>query len=83
MPTAAQQALTAKSSPEHPLPAKGIPTCQAEGCMSASLPQPDGNVEQPRLMCKYDAIHKIGNTYHVTMPPEQDRATVIGNMHKK
>ena len=60
---------TARSSPEHPLPATGIPMCQAQGCVSASLnlhhqDQPGGNVEQPQLMCKYDIIHKTRNTYH-------------------
>ena len=39
--------LTARSSPERPLPATGIPTCQAQGCVWASLPQPGGDVEQP------------------------------------
>ena len=25
-------------------------------------PSPGGDVEQPQLMCKYDVIHKTGNT---------------------
>ena len=31
----------------------------------------------------YDVIHKTGSTYHVTTPPEEDRATAIGNMLRK
>jgi len=34
-------------------------------------------------MCKYDVINKTGNTYFITTPPEEDRATAIGNMQKK
>jgi len=34
-------------------------------------------------MSKYDVIHKTGSTQHITTPPEEDRATAIGNMHKK
>jgi len=49
----------------------------------ASLPQPRGDIEQPQLMCKYDVIQKTGNMQHIRVPPEKDRATVIGNMHKK
>jgi len=32
---------------------------------------------------KYDVIHKTGSTLHITTPAEEDRATAIGNMHKK
>ena len=49
----------------------------------ASLPQPRGDIEQPQLMCKYDVIQKTGNMQRIRVPPEKDRATVIGNMHKK
>jgi len=38
---------------------------------------------QPQLMCKYDVIHRTGNTQHITTLPEEDQATAIGNMHKK
>jgi len=31
----------------------------------------------------YDVIHKTGSTYHITTPPEEDRATAIGNMLRK
>jgi len=48
--------LTARSSSKRPLPATGIRTRQV------SLPQPGSDVEQPQLMCKYDVIHKTGNT---------------------
>ena len=34
-------------------------------------------------MCKYDVIHKTGNTQHITTPSEQDRATAIGNLREK
>jgi len=35
-------------------------------------------------MSKYDVIliHKIGSTLHITTPPEEDRATAVGNTHK-
>ena len=33
-------------------------------------------------MCKYDVIHKAGSTQRIATPPDEDRATVIGNMHK-
>jgi len=35
-----------------------------------------GDVEKPWLMSKYDVIHETGST-------EEDRATTVGNMHKK
>ena len=50
-----------RSSPKCPLPATGVPTRQAHGCVLASQPQPGGDVEQPQLMCKYDIVHKTGN----------------------
>ena len=34
---------------------------QAQGCVCTAR-QLGGDVEQPRLMSKYDAIHKTGNT---------------------
>jgi len=34
---------------------------QAQCCVCAAL-QPDGDVEQPWLTCKYDVIHKTRNT---------------------
>ena len=34
------------------------------------------------LVSKYDVIHKTGSTQRITTPPEQDRATSMGNMHK-
>jgi len=34
-------------------------------------------------MSKYDVIHKTGSTKCITTPPEEDRATAIGNMYKK
>ena len=40
-----------------------------------------GDVEQPWLMSKYDAI--IKPEIHNTTPPQEDRATVVGNMHEK
>ena len=33
-------------------------------------------------MSKYDVIHKTGSTQRIIMPPEEDRATAIGNKHK-
>ena len=45
--------------------------------------QVGGDIKQPWLMSKYDVIHKTRSTYRITMLPEQDRATAIGNMHKK
>jgi len=33
-------------------------------------------------MCRYDVIHKTGSTQHITTPPDEDRATAIGSMHK-
>ena len=47
------------------------------------MPQLCGEVKQPWLMSKYDVIHKSGSTLHITTLPEEDRATAIGNMHKK
>jgi len=41
-----------------------------------------GDVEQLRLMSKYDVIHKTGNIQRITTPPEEDRATAIGNKRK-
>jgi len=55
---------------------------QAQGCVCTALRQ-GGDVEQPWLMSKYDVIHKTGSTQRITTPPEEDRATAIGNMHKK
>ena len=34
-------------------------------------------------MRKHDVIQKTGNTQHVATPPEETRATGIGNMHAK
>ena len=51
--------------------------------MGTSLSQPGGDVEQPQLVCKYDVIHKTENAQCITIPPEEDRGTAIGNMHKK
>jgi len=34
------------------------------------------------IMCKYDVIHKTGSTQYIATPPEEDRATDIGNMQK-
>ena len=34
---------------------------QAQGCVCTALPL-GGDVEQPRLMSKYDVIHKTGST---------------------
>ena len=48
-PSAAQQALTARSSPEHPLPATGMSTCQAQGCVRVSLYA--GDVKQSISLC--------------------------------
>ena len=31
---------------------------------------------------KYDIIHKTGSTQRITTPPEEDRATAIGHMHR-
>ena len=45
---------------------------QAQDCVCAAL-QLGGDVEQPWLMSKYDVL---------ATPPEEDRATAIGNMHK-
>ena len=58
--------MTARSSSERPLRATGIPTRQAQGCVWASLPQPDNDVEQPQLIYKYDVSHKTRKyvTYH-------------------
>ena len=35
------------------------------------------------VLCKYDVTQKAGNTYHIAAPPEEDRTTAIGNIHKK
>ena len=40
-------------------------------------------VEQTWLMSKHDIVHETGSTYRVTAPPDEDRATAIGNMHNK
>jgi len=55
---------TSRSSRERPLPATGIPTRQAQGCIRVSLA---GSAWRRRraasyLMCKYDVIHNTGNT---------------------
>ena len=34
-------------------------------------------------MSKHDIVHETGSTYRVTAPPDEDRATAIGNMHNK
>ena len=34
-------------------------------------------------LCKHDVVHKTGSTSHIASPPENDRATVIVNMHWK
>jgi len=33
-------------------------------------------------MRRYDVSHKTGSTQYIITPPEEDRATAIGNMHK-
>jgi len=53
---------------------------QTQGCVCTAL-QLGGDVEQPWLISKYDVIHKTGSTLLITTPPEEDRATAIGNMH--
>ena len=54
---------------------------QAQGCVCTAL-QLVGDVEQPWLMSTYDVFNKTGSTQHITTPPEEDRATAIGDMHK-
>ena len=56
---------------------------QTQGCVCAALQLHGGDVEQHWLMNKYDVIHKIESTYHITKPPEENRATATGNMHKE
>ena len=34
-------------------------------------------------MSKHDVIHKTGSTQRINTPPQKDRATAIGNRHKK
>jgi len=51
---------------------------QVQGCVCTAL-QLGGDVEQHWLMSKHDVINKTGS---ITTPPEEDRATAIGNMHK-
>jgi len=80
------QALTAKNSPERPLPGTGIHTRQAQACVRVrvrdSLPQPGGDVEQPQLIAKMTS--PVKPEIHIITPPEEDRATApIGNMLKK
>jgi len=41
-----------------------------------------GDVEQPWIMGKCDIIHKTGSTQRITTPPQKDRATAMGIMHK-
>jgi len=53
---------------------------QTQGCICTAL-QLGGDVEQPWLMNKNDAIHETGSTQRITAPPEEDRATATGNMH--
>jgi len=50
--------------------------------MCAAL-QLGGDVEQPWLMSKYNVITKTERTLGIITPPEEDRATAIGNMHEK
>ena len=33
-------------------------------------------------MCKNDVIHKTGSTQLIATPPEEDRVTKMGNLHK-
>jgi len=33
-------------------------------------------------MGKHDVIGKTGRTQHITTPPEEDRATAVGNMRE-
>ena len=35
------------------------------------------------IMYKHDVIHKTGSTYRIATPPKENRATDIGNTHKK
>ena len=35
------------------------------------------------IMGRRDVIHKTVSTQHIAMPPQQDRATAMGNMHRK
>jgi len=35
-----------------------------------------------RATLAYDVIHKTGSTKRITTPPEEDRATAVGNTHK-
>ena len=56
---------------------------QAQGCgCTACASKLGGDVEQPWLTSKYDVIHKTGSTQRITTPPEEDRATAIGHIHR-
>ena len=80
------QALTARRGLERPLPATGIPTRQAQGCVWASLPQPGGDVEQPVYFVQmgYDVMNTTGNTCHITKPPEEvEPRPQVTNINKK
>ena len=35
------------------------------------------------IMCKHDDIHRMKTTQCIAMPPKKDRATAIGNVHRK
>jgi len=50
---------------------------QAQGCVCTAL-QLVGGVDQPRLMSKYDVIHKKPEVHNVSLC----RVMTIGNMHK-
>ena len=75
-----------KSSPVRPLACNRYCSAQLiakpKAACAARL-QLGGDVEQPWLISKHDVIHKTGSTQHITPPPEEDRATALGNVHKK
>ena len=56
----------------------------AQFCVfSSTALQLVGHVEQLWLTSNYDVIHEIGCTYRITTPPDEDRATALGNVHTK
>jgi len=52
-------------------------------CGQVVIDQLGGHVELPWLMRKYGVIHKTGSTKHIVTMPEENRATAIGNVHRK
>jgi len=66
------------------VPATGIPTCQAQGCVRVNLTaSPGSDVEQPNSLCATMTLFTKPEIRNIITMLSEDQATATGNMHKK